>query len=378
VSVLAIEPTANDANIAKWYYWNQATNTRAQVLAKQRYCAAYPNDDVCNSEVTFYKTPQCSPESYGYVQKQYPMPYSSIARWDYRDCYLANGTHINYPVIRINFPDGFSDDANPVFIFVGQAAKPWEDWPQEKRSIAVASLTDSDWLEFVKEMPVGGVLKPGDKVNAPGGIIIPGRLEDDPNTPEDERLLRKDDGFFKWPGLPNTDFDRDGTPDSADPEPQNPNVPTASSDPPEPAPETSPEPYVNNNPNATPDEVRVGEFLDREAQAGRLPRAERVRGAAETSGTRSGDYRFIESDGSETSADLYQPESGYPGSISRNIIEKGDQAETVVVELGAGNSGQISADEARSMAQSVIDTPDHGFNRVIVIKDGQIIVDYSR
>lgn len=39
---------------------------------------------------------------------------------------------------------------------------------------------------------------------------------------------------------------------------------------------------------------------------------------------------------------------------------------------------QIDADAARSMAEDVINTPEHGVNRVIVIKNGQIIVDYPR
>ncbi len=72
---------------------------------------------------------------------------------------------------------------------------PWKDWSQEKRSIAVAALTPADWQGFITSMPVGGRLIPGDQVNAPGGIIIPGQPEDDPNTPADERLLRKDQGF---------------------------------------------------------------------------------------------------------------------------------------------------------------------------------------
>ncbi len=137
-------------------------------------------------------------------------------------------------------------------------------------------------------------------------------------------------------------------------------------------------PYVNNNPSATPDENRIGEFLDGKAQSGQLPGVARAQGAAETPGARSGDYRFIDSEGNQTSADLYQPQSGNTSSISQNIIAKSGQAETVVVELGAGQSGQIGADEARSMVEDVINTPDQGVNRVIVIKDSQIIVDLSR
>lgn len=270
-----------------------------------------------------------------------------------------------------------------------QPPLPWEQWTQEKRNKAVDLLIPDDWTEFITSMPDGGELRHGDRVEAPGGgIIIPEPLFDNPVIPGDERQAKPglvpdftnppDFDFDGEPDETDTDDDNDGTPDTSDPEPSNPNVPVASENPPEPSPEPTPEPYVNNNPRATPDEVRVGEYLDGEAQADRLPRAARVEGAGEIPGEPSGDYRFIEADGTRTAADLYQPESGNPGSISRNIIEKGRQAQTVVVELGAGQSGQIDAEGARSMAQSVMDTPDHGVDRVIVIKDSQIIVDYSR
>ncbi|MEH2288866.1 YwqJ-related putative deaminase [Nostoc sp.] len=77
-------------------------------------------------------------------------------------------------------------------------------------------------------MPEGGRLNPGDKVNAPT-VIIPGQAEDDPNTPADERLLKKQPGFFTNPGRDDFDYDADKTADASDPEPQNPSVPTASS-----------------------------------------------------------------------------------------------------------------------------------------------------
>ncbi|MFB2979622.1 hypothetical protein [Microseira sp. BLCC-F43] len=138
------------------------------------------------------------------------------------------------------------------------------------------------------------------------------------------------------------------------------------------------QPYVNNNPNATPDEIAIGEFLNGKAQSGELPEVIRVEGAAEIPGSRSADYRFIHPDGSQTSADLIQPQTRRIRSLGQNIIEKSNQAETVVVELGAGESSLIGVDEALSMAESVINTPDCGVRRVIVVKDGQIIVDVSR
>jgi hypothetical protein len=136
-------------------------------------------------------------------------------------------------------------------------------------------------------------------------------------------------------------------------------------------------PYVNNNPRATPDEIRVGEFLNDKAQTGELSDVTQVEGAAEIPGTRSGDYRFIHPDGSQTSADLMQPQTRRTRSIAQNIIEKDGQAEIVVVELGIGESSAIGVDAAQSMAESVLTTPGHRINRIIIIKDGQIIVDVS-
>jgi hypothetical protein len=86
-------------------------------------------------------------------------------------------------------------------------------------------------------MPAGGVLDPVDKINA-DAIVIPEQETDDPNTPADERLLRKEEGFFTPPGIP--DFDKDGFSDESDPDddnnrtlepldpaPRNPSVPVA-------------------------------------------------------------------------------------------------------------------------------------------------------
>lgn len=89
-------------------------------------------------------------------------------------------------------------------------------------------------------------------------------------------------------------------------------------------------PYVNNNPRATPDEIRVGEFLNNKAQAGELPDVTQVEGAAEIPGTRSGDYRFIHPDGNQTSADLMQLQTRRTRSIAQNIIEKDSQ---IIVDM---------------------------------------------
>jgi hypothetical protein len=136
--------------------------------------------------------------------------------------------------------------------------------------------------------------------------------------------------------------------------------------------------YINNNPRATPDEVRIGQLLHNQAQTGELPRVIRVEGAAEIPGTRSADYRFFHPDGSQTPADLMQPQTRRTRSLAQNIIEKDGQAEIVVVELGIGDSAVLEVDEVQRMAQGVINTPGHSIDRIIIIKDSQIVIDVSR
>ncbi len=138
------------------------------------------------------------------------------------------------------------------------------------------------------------------------------------------------------------------------------------------------QPYINNNPRATYDEIRIGEFLGRKALSGELPGVARVEGSAEVLNKRSGDYRFILADGSQTSADLMQPETSNTRSIAINIINKSEQAEIVVVELGRGENATIVLERAITMAEAVIATPGHEVERVIVVKESKIIVDRSR
>ena len=136
--------------------------------------------------------------------------------------------------------------------------------------------------------------------------------------------------------------------------------------------------YVNHNARATPDEVRLGKFLHDRAKSGRLPGVNKVEGAPELPGQRSGDYRFTLDDGRVISADLYQPESTNARSIAANIIQKSGQAAVIVVELGRVESGQIGDQEATQVAQEVLDTPGHTINRIIIIRNDKIIVDRPR
>ncbi len=258
------------SGIAAYYLWSRGVNGQAQERAKQRYCATYPDDEVCVP----FKGGQNPVEYIVYGVDgwffSHPVPWRTYGtvvgplqsyRFDRNVHYnttiifnedgskqrllhtydsqgnyqgYLNGTTPTMRVTRVERADGKPDTGgNPPPL-------PWQQWPQEKRSTAVASLTASDWLGLINSMPVGGRLIPGDQVNAPSGIIIPGQEEDDPNTPADERLLRKDQGFFTVPlddfdldGKPDdfdTDDDNDGLPDTSDPGPRSPIVPMASDD----------------------------------------------------------------------------------------------------------------------------------------------------
>jgi hypothetical protein len=139
-------------------------------------------------------------------------------------------------------------------------------------------------------------------------------------------------------------------------------------------------PYINKNPKSTATELEIGDFLDGKAQAGELKGVSRVEGAPESKGTRnrSGDYRFHQPDGTQVGADLYEPETTNTRSIVTGIFKKSGQAEVAVLRLGKGTSGQLSLEQAHSMARDVVTTPGVGINRVIVVKEGHIIVDESR
>ena len=136
--------------------------------------------------------------------------------------------------------------------------------------------------------------------------------------------------------------------------------------------------YVNLNPKATPDEVRLGTFLHRRALAGDLPGVRTVAGAPEVPGQRSGDYRFVLHDGRVVSVDLYQPESTNTRSIAMHIMQKSGQAMVIVIELGRRRSGHIGDEEATHMVQEILATPGHTINRIMVIRDEMIIVDTSQ
>lgn len=214
---------------AIWHYWNQANNEQAQNKAKERYCAANPGDLVCGfawnvtGQGLANGRPNCQPSGVFYPRTLYA---TSIS---FSSSIFTEGPFQNCPK-DIVVLDG---QLSPNNFFAGDTGTTtkisdppqWKDWPQQKRDAAVRLLNDSDWRGFITSMLQGGLLDPGDQINAPT-IVIPGQETDDPNTPADERLLKKESGFFTFLG--NPDFDKDGIPDTTDPDDDNDRVPDAS------------------------------------------------------------------------------------------------------------------------------------------------------
>jgi hypothetical protein len=111
---------------------------------------------------------------------------------------------------------------------------------------------------------------------------------------------------------------------------------------------------------------------------GLLPGIRRVEGGAlGPAGVkgRRGDYDFIRTDGTVIKGDLYEPTQDAVSKIVSQIYSKSGQADVVVVQLGSGSSGAITATGARQIASDVLSTPGHGIRRVIVRSGPRTLAD---
>lgn len=228
--------------------WDQPLTEYAQVLAKEKYCTANPNDSVCvpftggQCPILYNVWPHVAsdglrpsqpPVNYpnsnyadrfwgpildtrvNYTQSSYGSYYN--ASWEI----LAHGRYWSYgdwsptptPVWRGFGGSGPADPKEKTKVFIYEVKpnnpnqldncgnpppSPWKDWPQAKRKAAVDSLPNSDWQDFTELMTDDGVRLPDEPINGPI-IVIEGKETDDLNTPEDERQPKKVNGPLKWP-----------------------------------------------------------------------------------------------------------------------------------------------------------------------------------
>ncbi len=295
VAGVAVVGDVRLSGVLAYHVWQSGQNKQAQEKAKQRYCEAYPTDEVCGSiggqspGVSYWAVAtavsawncQMLQSAYGFQLEYCDDSSGYRAHYDLSHRLGAGIQDLKGPVQFLGFrqaldqfnqgcwfmdvltADGYRSERQVCnygpwlpppgkMKFAGmlrmdgqpdtggnQPPLPWKDWPQEKRSIAIAAIKQPDWQEFIKSMPEGGRLIPGDRLNAPV-IVLPGLDTDDPNTPQDETLPTKKPNFldipeddFDYDGNPDdsdTDDDNDGLPDTSDPAPRNSVVPTASDD----------------------------------------------------------------------------------------------------------------------------------------------------
>lgn len=294
VAGVAVVGDVRLSGILAYHVWQSLQNGQAQERARQRYCQAYPNDWVCSpgggqAPGVLYRITFELRQSNGWGSSYGPWRYGGTNSspiygpitglgWEYSG--VASGRRFGffqfygynykaspfktryttvYPFSSFNVLDpGYAPTQEIRNVTITRADNkpepgvkpfiPWKDWPQEKRSIAVATLKEPDWQEFIKSMPSGGRLIPGDQLKAPA-IVLPGLATDNPDTPQDERLTKKIPGLWTVPS-PYPDLNPTPSP-SFSPSPTPP-PPTNSADPP---PNAPPPDEPSNPPDSKPGEV---------------------------------------------------------------------------------------------------------------------------
>ncbi|MPZ49079.1 MAG: hypothetical protein GEU75_07225 [Dehalococcoidia bacterium] len=132
--------------------------------------------------------------------------------------------------------------------------------------------------------------------------------------------------------------------------------------------------YINNNPGHKTGEVRVGTELNDCAARGELPGIKRVEGRAEIPGKPSADFDFVTDGERRIPIDLITLETNNVPGLPAKLIKKSRQGNGVVVDIGAGKSGEVTLEEWGQVVKDVFATPDHDIRRIILIKDGKIIL----
>jgi hypothetical protein len=151
--------------------------------------------------------------------------------------------------------------------------------------------------------------------------------------------------------------------------------------PPAPKPST-PKSFVNLNSAAKPPETSLGVWLDAEAQSGRMGLIKRVGGPPEVKGQASPDYHMFTTDvdnaqianrarSPDLRGDAVIARSNNIDNILKNNVgsKSGRQADVVVVELGAGESGKITDANVRAWKLNDIQTTWPKLRRLIVVRN---------
>jgi hypothetical protein len=140
--------------------------------------------------------------------------------------------------------------------------------------------------------------------------------------------------------------------------------------------------YRDENPRSIWDKIRderrVGKRLNELAIEGKLGTdVRRVEGRREQQ-TRTGDYGFVLRDGTEVSADLYNPRSAErtPEDIARGATGKSGQADIVVVELPMADVRK-GLELGHAIADTLIANANTSLKRLIVMADGKLVLNRS-
>jgi hypothetical protein len=316
----AAAPTVVVDSQGRVYYWSNAINQRAQALAQETFCSVYPKDKLCGELfqggqgdgvlyeiVTKITEPHTGTTTYQSGMVFGPIGGARYHVWNQdfgsagvltnyqaqilsRGIFIGGSPQVGYPhqyqwwyytpggsggffngqwgniglsIVSVRRVDGQPDTAgNPRPYSIVD----WPNWSESQRQSAIESLTNGNWQELIAGMPVGGTLKPGERVSA-SQIIVLGGETDDPNTPEDERQTRVVSGTYTLPVAPPVPTPTPTLSPSPTPTPEptpSPSPTLPPPPPPIPSPLPSPTPIPSPNPTPTPPPYEFPDELERE------------------------------------------------------------------------------------------------------------------